>query len=107
MRMALLRRRMALAICPEMAELAPRPMPEKQLTPKELLQATRGLEMLRLDRAYSAATGAVLTAKTAPEYCGPIDRWHTSKTSWCQCAGRALSSSNCLAALGSPARRRG
>lgn len=72
----LLRRRIALAICPELAQLPYEPSFDPAL-PKATSAAAkqRGDELRRLDRLYTAHTGVTLELRTAPAYDGPLYEW--------------------------------
>jgi hypothetical protein len=71
-----LRRRLALAICPELACLPHGPGFD---APRRRARSTEGMrwgeELRRLDRLYAAQTGVVLTLRTAPAYDGPLYAW--------------------------------
>ena len=73
-----LRRKIALMICPELADL---PYDSMALFPpaKNAKAASDAERICRLDRHYSAATGVVLTASTAPEYVGPMYEWRSTR----------------------------
>jgi len=74
-----LRRKIALMICPELADLPHDAM--NALPPAKNAKAASDAERIcRLDRLYTAATGVVLTASTAPEYTGPMYEWRSSRT---------------------------
>lgn len=68
-----LRRRLALILCKELAEL---PVAEQHL---EVKGRTKNFfmaeEIRKLDWAYSAFTGAQITRRSAPDYEGPMWEW--------------------------------
>lgn len=74
--LAPLRRRIALAICPELAQLPYEPSLDP-VRPKAKNAAAKQLgdELRRLDRLYTAHTGVILALVTAPAYDGPIYEW--------------------------------
>ncbi len=73
-----LRRKVALMICPELADL-PYDFTSSLPPAKSAEEASDGERLRRLDRLYTAATGVVLTARTAPEYTGPMYKWRFSR----------------------------
>lgn len=74
--LAPLRRRIALAICPDLAELPYEPTLDPAWPKaKNAAAKQRGDEMRRLDRLYAAHTGVTLDLRTAPPYDGPMYQW--------------------------------
>lgn len=74
--LAPLRRRIALAICPEFAQLPYEPsLNPARPKAKNAVAKQRGDELRRLDRLYAAHTGVTLELRTAPAYHGPMYEW--------------------------------
>lgn len=77
--MMAMRRKLALLLCPELAEL-PYDAIERG-RPRATCQqaASDAAQLMRLDRLYAAATGCSLTMQSAPDYSGPMYQWRTSR----------------------------
>ncbi|WP_010142188.1 hypothetical protein [Oceanicola sp. S124] len=73
-----LRRKIALFICPELAELPYDPALEisDKHTSLDPRAEANALIVRRLDRIYAAHTGIILDGQNAPDYIGPLDGWN-------------------------------
>ena len=73
-----LRRKIALWICPELADL-PYPAVIGGVKARFPSFEARGNDLRRLDQLYAAATGVELNRKNAPAYSGPMYEWRCSR----------------------------
>lgn len=75
-----IRRRLALWLCPDLANLPHNPDRHvvARRAPAQNHRKSEADELRRLDRLYAAHTGIVLKEVNAPGYCGPMYRWPDS-----------------------------
>lgn len=80
MMLEVIRRRIALWVAPELADLPfsqnPAGFPPAQSPEK----ARMAQELRRLDRLYTAFTGVLLTTANAPAYDGPVYQWRRHRS---------------------------
>lgn len=74
----LFRRKLALMICPELANLPHHSM-NRSAPRKRERSEWDGHNLSKLDLLYAASTGVVLDLRTAPEYSGPMYCWKRTR----------------------------
>lgn len=75
-----LRRKFALLICPELADLPYRSVVREFPRAQSARAASDAERLMRLDQLYAASTGVVLKRCNAPDYSGSLYEW--PMTAW-------------------------